>query len=47
MSHKIKIVDESLPNGFRQHWDNFNTKIYKKYLKAKEDWRLNKLKQQN
>jgi len=47
MNRKLKIVNEELPKGFEKHWDNFNEEIYKKYLKAKEDWRLNKLKKQN
>lgn len=44
---KIKIVNKSLPKGFRSHWDNFDAKAYKKYLEAKESWRLNKMKKEN
>ncbi len=47
MVQNIKIVNKELPKGFRQHWDNFNAKAYKKYLDAKEDWRIKKMKQQN
>jgi hypothetical protein len=47
MDQNIKIVNKELPKGFRKYWDNFNAKAYKKYLKAKEDWRIKKMKQQN
>lgn len=44
---KIKIVDKSLPRGFRKHWDNFSAKAYKKYLSAKEEFRIKKMKKEN
>lgn len=44
---KVKIVDKSLPKNFRQHWDNFSAKAYKKYLDEKEAFRIKKMKKEN
>lgn len=43
----IRIVNKDLPKGFRKFWDNFNADAYRKYLKAKEDFRIEKMKKQN
>ncbi len=43
----IKIVNKDLPKDFRKFWDNFSADAYKKYLQAKEKYRIEKMKKQN
>jgi len=41
---KNNIINKTIPDGFKDFWDNFNLKLYEKYIKEKEKYILNKSK---